>query len=139
MEERPDRKQIGKALQRARKNAGFKSAKAFAEHMGLSVGTYTDYEQGRTAFNYEQAWLMADELKCSMDELGGREWPRPGAADPMSPDELALVADFRRMDDGDRPGFVSTARALAYAGDAKKEDRDPAAHLAGRLLTSHAG
>ena len=33
-------------LQEMRKRAGFKSAKAYADHMGYSPSTYTHYEQG---------------------------------------------------------------------------------------------
>ena len=65
-------KSIGRNLQRLRKEAGFKSAKAFAEYVGISTARYTEYEQGRRCFNYDQAWEFADALGCSMDELAGR-------------------------------------------------------------------
>lgn len=71
---RPDkRKEIGLSLQTHRKKAGFKSAKAFAESIGFNPNTYTQYEQGLTRFNYEQAWIMADALNCTLDDLGGRK------------------------------------------------------------------
>lgn len=114
-----NQKEVGKALQRARKAAGFKSAKAFAEFIGMNLGTYTNYEQGNRPLSFEQAWDMADALGVTLDALGGREFPSEPS--PASPDERALVDSYRRMDDGDKPGFMSTARALAYAGDAKKE------------------
>ena len=60
-------------LQEVRKKAGFKSARAFAEHIGMPVATYTDYEQGRRSFTLEKAWEFADALECSLDELAGRE------------------------------------------------------------------
>ena len=69
------RKEIGKHLQRLRQDAGFSSAAAFAEHIGMKKETYTCYEQGKSMFNYEQAWIMADALHCSIDALGGRESP----------------------------------------------------------------
>lgn len=68
------KKEIGAALQAARKNGGFKSAKAFAEHMGYNVHTYIDWEQGRHLFSFEQAWEMADALHVTLDELGGRDF-----------------------------------------------------------------
>ena len=34
-------------LQKMRKAAGWKSARAFAEHIGMPVDTYTQYEQGK--------------------------------------------------------------------------------------------
>lgn len=113
-----DQKSIGKALQRARKDAGYKSAKAFAEHIGMNPGTYRNYEQGDRPFSYETAWDMADALDVTLDELGGRDFPPKGYG--ATPDERALVDSYRRMDEGDRPGFMSTARGLAYAGEAKK-------------------
>lgn len=122
----PDKKQIGRYLQMRRKQAGFKSAKAFAEYIGINPGTYTGYEQGRRSFDYEQAWQMADALDCTLDELGGREFDAGGASS-LARDESALVEDYRRMADEDRAGFMATARGLAYAGDAKKAgDREPA-------------
>ena len=63
-------------LQAMRKRAGFKSAKAFAEHIGMAVGTYTDYEQGRRMFTLEKACEFARELDCTLDELAGRVPPQ---------------------------------------------------------------
>ena len=60
-------------LQALRKRAGFKSAAAFAEYAGISVGTYTDYEQGRISLSLERAWELADLLGCTLDELAGRD------------------------------------------------------------------
>ncbi len=74
-------KSIGRNLQRLRKEAGFKSAKAFAEHVGISTARYTEYEQGRRCFNYDQAWEFADALGCTMDELAGRTF-KESDADP---------------------------------------------------------
>lgn len=74
MKDTTRQKQIGKNLQRLRKDAGFKSAKAFAESIGFNPGRYTSYEQGERAFTYEQAWEMADALHCTLDELGGRQF-----------------------------------------------------------------
>ena len=115
-----DRKAVGKTLQRLRKEAGYSSAKKFAEHVGLNPNTYTQYEQGITGFNYEQAWLLADALGCSMDDLGGRDWP-PGGDALLSPDEAGLVGDYRRMEPEERETIAKTAHAFALAGEAKKE------------------
>ena len=61
------RKHIGKHLQKARKDAGFKSARSFAESVGLEPTTYTAYEQGARAFNIEQAWEYADPRQEQMN------------------------------------------------------------------------
>ena len=70
-----DRKTVAKQLQTVRRQAGFKSARAFAEHIGMNVNTYTDFEQGTRTLSYERAWMLADALNCTMDELGGRKFP----------------------------------------------------------------
>ena len=127
MENEEKRKQIGRALQRLRKEAGFKSAASFANYIGIKPGTYTSYEQGEAAFSYERAWDMADALEVTLDELGGRDFPVEGFA--TTSDERGLVDSYRRMDEGDKPGFMSTARALAYAGEAKKESQGADADL----------
>lgn len=53
-------------LQAMRKRAGFKSTRAFAEHMNMSVNTYTNYEQGKSSLTLEQAWEFADELSAGL-------------------------------------------------------------------------
>jgi len=131
---RSTRKEIGKHLQVLRKKAGFSSAKAFAEKIGFNPNTYTQYEQGISGFNYEQAWEMADALQCSLDELGGREWP-PGGTPELSADERGLVDSYRRMDDDDKPAFMTTARGLAYAGEAKKEVKGADAPVADEAMS----
>ena len=50
-------------LQKMRKAAGWKSARAFAEHIGMPVDTYTQYEQGKRTMNIEVAWDMADSVR----------------------------------------------------------------------------
>ena len=71
-----------------RRRAGFKSAKAFAEHLGMSAGTYIEYEQGRRSFTLERAWEFADELGCTIDELAGRNYPPHKATDPRKEELL---------------------------------------------------
>ena len=60
-------------LQKMRKAAGWKSARAFAEHIGMPVDTYTQYEQGKRTMNIEVAWDLADYLGCTIDQIAGRE------------------------------------------------------------------
>lgn len=69
-------------LQELRKAAGYGSARAFAEAVGISVNTYTGYEQDRIKLTLEKAWQLADALGCTLDELAGRDFPQPEYADP---------------------------------------------------------
>ena len=64
-------------LKEMRKQAGFQTAKNFAEHLGMPVGTYVNYEQGKRRLTLERAWEFTDELGCTLDELAGRRWPPP--------------------------------------------------------------
>ncbi len=118
-------------LQRIRKEKGFKSAKAFAEHIGMSKNTYTNYEQGtrplslETAWEFadaleciETAWEFADALECTLDELAGREWPRPAFADPG---QEALNAYFESMNSAGRGALVESARLMSGSPDTRIE------------------
>lgn len=84
-------------LQELRKKAGYKSAFAYADHLEIGRSSYTDYEQGRTPLPLDKAWLIADDLGVSLDELVGRTPPTP------HPD-AAIDDDKRRL-----------AREMAYA------------------------
>ena len=112
-------KSIGRNLQRLRKEAGFKSAKAFAEYIGLPCSRYTEYEQGRRSFNYDQAWMFADVLGCSMDELAGRPFKRPPYTDPG---QEQLNSSYESMNDDGREMLVNVAKSL-------KKDPDNQPHL----------
>ena len=78
-------------LQALRKAAGFKSAKAFAHHIGMNVNTYTDYEQGRRMFALDQAWEFADALGCTLDELAGRTPPN------LDVESVKVAAKFHKL------------------------------------------
>lgn len=80
-------------LQEFRKRAGFKSARDFAEFMGISVGTYTNYEQGKANMSLLQAWEFADALNCTLDELAGRK------VESLTDDERVIVNGYRAVDE----------------------------------------
>lgn len=110
-------------LQRIRKDRGFKSAKAFADSIGMSARTYTNYEQGVTSLTLEKAWEFADALECTLDELAGREWPRPAFADPG---QEALNAYFESMNSAGRGALVESARLMSGSPDTRTEKDRPA-------------
>lgn len=95
-----------------RKNAGYKSAGAFAEALGVKSTTYYEYELGRATLSYELAWRIADVLGCSLDELGGRQF------DPAMPtsDESELVALYRSADERGRASVMAAAKHEARDG-----------------------
>ena len=125
--DKPDRKAIGKNLQKLRKEAGFKSAAAFAKHVGVNPNTYTQYEQGLVALSYERAWEFADILECSLDELGGREFT-PSSME-LSDEGRELLRDFNELNDKGRDKVLGYAEDLSgnveYRVSVKKSVEDP--------------
>ncbi len=93
-------------LQRIRKDRGFKSAKAFAEHIGMSKDTYTNYEQGARPITLELAWEFADVLGCTLDELAGRDFKADSYADPRQ-------AVMKNYEQGARPITLELAWEFA--------------------------
>ena len=113
-----DKKQVGKRLQAARKAAGFKSAKAFAEHLGIPVSKYTEYEQGRYGFTFEQAWQFADVLNCTLDELGGRDAPECHYADHRQEE---LNGYYECMNDTGKKLAVDSIKAMSSSVELRVE------------------
>ena len=81
-------------LREMRKKAGFKTAKSFAEHIGMSENTYRNYENGTRNLYLDVACDLCDALGCTLDELAGRET----AAPVLSPRERAVVDAYRHED-----------------------------------------
>ena len=94
-------------LQELRKKAGYKSAVEYAEHLGMSHRTYTNYEQGTRAFSLEQAWEFADDLGCSIDDIVGRESHETDAKDPY---ESELVRCYRGSSGNGKANILGNAR-----------------------------
>lgn len=70
---------MAKTLQQIRKDAGFRSAREFAESAGVPVSTYTRYEQQPDTIPLKAAWELADRFGCSIDAIVGRTEPAPDA------------------------------------------------------------
>lgn len=116
------KKEIGSALQKHRKEAGFRSAAAFAEHCGIKTCTYTEYEQGRCSMSYERAWEFADVLGCTLDSLGGRVFPRTTTFD--DPGQETLNACYEAMGDEARERLVGIAQLIVDPTKAGMRERD---------------
>lgn len=106
-----------------------------AEAIPVSDSLLSKYKRGLAEPSLGNAILIADFFDVSLDWLAGRpgyarDAHRAASSPPLPPDESALVDSYRRMDAGDRPAFLSTARALAYAGEAKKAGTGDAERVA---------
>lgn len=115
----PSNKAIGKALQKARVAAGFKTAKEFAVSRSMSVRTYTNYEQGTRSLSAELIWEFADAFGCSADELIGRAWSPsliPASDDfrlTTDRDEIEILDRFKSCTNKGKNALLVSARALS--------------------------
>ncbi|WP_297034028.1 helix-turn-helix domain-containing protein [uncultured Enorma sp.] len=66
-----------RTLQRLRREAGYRSAKEFAEALGIPSSTYARYERAGDGADcgipLPAAWQIADKLGCSIDLVVGHE------------------------------------------------------------------
>ena len=94
-----------RTLQRLRREAGYRSAKEFAEALGIPGSTYARYERAGDGADcgipLSAAWQIADKLGCSIDLVLGREdidAPEPEGIQPrydaLSPEGRALVDSY---------------------------------------------
>ena len=94
-----------RTLQRLRREAGYRSAKEFAEALGIPGSTYARYERAGDGADcgipLPAAWPIADKLGCSIDLVIGREdiaAPEPEGIQPrydaLSPEGRALVDSY---------------------------------------------
>ena len=95
-------------LQAMRKKAGYKSAAEYAEHLGISVNTYTGYEQGRIQMSLVKAWEFADDLGCTIDEIAGRY--DESASEYDDPYESELVRCYRGSSGNGKANILGNAR-----------------------------
>lgn len=64
---------MASTLQDLRKQAGYRTAKEFAEALEVPATTYSRYEQSPEKIPLSAAWNIADHLGCSIDAVVGRE------------------------------------------------------------------
>lgn len=110
------RSHIKTQLQRIRKLRGFKSAKAFAEYIGMNPHTYTDYEQGRRTFTLESAWEFADALECTLDDLAGRDFKAAVYADSR---QAVMNDDYARLSDAGKDAAAGAVRGISASEGAR--------------------
>lgn len=134
-------------LLRLRRRSGYRTARSFAEAVGIPPSTYADYEARPTRIPIERACLIADRLGCTLDEVYDRAEPGavPGAgADGVSAAYAALSQRSRRdlseyaaylRQRDERTGQVAREREEARWGslESRYEEGFARALLAGEL------
>lgn len=119
------RKAIGANLKRLRREAGYKSGKAFAERLGITASKYSEYEQGRVAIPYDMGQEIAEALGCTMDELAGRSCKHTGAH-VLASDEQELVNCYRACTPERQAMLLNLARDSALVSGEVAERAVPA-------------
>ena len=61
-----------KTIQELRREKGFRSAREFADALGISPSSMSRYDNQPDTIPTKIAWAMADRLDCSIDEIVGR-------------------------------------------------------------------
>lgn len=109
------------SLRRLRRAAGYSSAKAFAECIGIPAPTYAKYEQiedgPETSMPIKNAWAIADALGCSIDALVGR-----GADVPEQSESGKFLNKFEALSPNNRE-LVSDFLEVVEKRDAKEKER----------------
>ena len=93
-----------------RKSAGYRSAKDFAQAMGIPVSTYARYERSSdgqdSGIPIRSAWAIADKLGTTIDAVVGRE--------PASETERDLNAFYRSLSESGRSMFDEYVQFLDF-------------------------
>lgn len=101
-------------LMRLRKEAGYKNRDDFAAALGINPLTYKGWETGRTRLKLEDACDIADLLRCSLDELAGRDFSPSEYSDPR---QRVMNAAFEGMNDAGKEDAVETVEKLSRIPD----------------------
>lgn len=120
------RKNIAKNLQIARKRK-FKSASAFAEYLGIAYTAYVEYEQGRSSFNVEQAWMFAEALDCSIDELVGHKVIDTVVYSDREQEKLNRY--YESMNEKGKSTLIDTARLMSGSDEVRVDHTGEGAEI----------
>ena len=104
-----ERNNIGRARRDyAKKNGGF-TQKDAADTFGVSLGTYRNWEQGRTGLSLGQLSAVAEKYGVTVDYLLCRE---PRDVDGMSQQEREMLHMMRSMSTEGQRQLMIYARGL---------------------------
>ena len=100
---------MAKSIKDLRQERGFRSAREFADALGIAPSSMSRYDRDPESIPLKHAWAMADLLDCSIDEVVGREHVTSGACelqeihDSLLPETRALMDELvefvRRRDE----------------------------------------
>lgn len=91
---------MAKSIKDLRQEKGFRSAREFADALGIATSSMSRYDKQPDTMPLKHAWAMADLLDCSIDEVVGREHVTSGASelqelyDGLLPETRQLMDEF---------------------------------------------
>lgn len=94
-------------LKELRRRAGYATAEAFAEAVGMSVHTYRRYESGSINLYLDTACDLCDALGCTLDELAGRGEPK------RSERVDAMMYAYINLDERGKQAVEAVAQSLS--------------------------
>jgi len=105
---------MAKTIQELRREKGYRSAREFADALGISPSSMSRYDKDPETIPVKVAWAMADALDCSIDEIVGRDHVTAGVShmqdfyDGLLPETRLLLDEFMEFaatkDKAARPG-----------------------------------
>ena len=95
----------------AKKNGDFTQKNA-AEYFGVSLGTYRNWEQGRTGLSLGQLSAIAEKYEVTVDYLLCREQQKPKKVDYLTAQELELLGIMRSITTDGQAQMLVFARGL---------------------------
>ena len=101
-------------VQKLRIEAGYKSAKEFAEKCNLKLSSYIHYENSQSRIPLENAVKIADTLDCSLDDLVNRDRTTQKSTNILkNDDEEYIIRTFKRLDNNDKSTVSKIILALS--------------------------
>ena len=91
---------IGEARRRYSKHNGEFTQKDAAEYFGVSLGTYRNWEQGRTGLSLGQLTAIAEKYGVTVDYLLMVDTPQ--TSDGYTPTERTIIERYRKLSDDDK-------------------------------------
>lgn len=91
---------MAKSIKDLRQEKGYRSAREFADALGIATSSMSRYDKDPESMPLKHAWAMADLLGCSIDEVVGREPVTAGRNDlqefydGLLPETRALLDEF---------------------------------------------
>lgn len=100
------------SLRDIRKRSGM-TQDQLAKAIGATKRQVGAWERGENDLPMDYAWMIADLLHCSIDDIAGRETLPIMPEFPLSVDEYDLLSTYRELSDSAKEALLTVAHTLA--------------------------